>query len=235
MDYGNEKKNEYFNYHLKQYEVPYRSTVSFIDFIRKSINTEEASSVIDVGCGGGANVFWMTEQLPEFQFTGVDIDEQAIELASDKNPKHQFQVSDFTKVTEEFEPESYDYVFASQFIITTDFDLYFFLEKAKHLGKKGIFLTGLFSEGYIEQFNKCFDSEANWEFEYKIYSLPKMADWLKEKYNAEVTFEPFEIDMDIPKPKDIRFGTYTEKLESGKRLQISGYMVMPWYNVFIKF
>jgi hypothetical protein len=31
------------------------------------------------------------------------------------------------------------------------------------------------------------------------------------------------------------FGTVTIKTEEGERLQISGFIVMPWYNVLIKF
>ena len=49
-----------------------------------------------------------------------------------------------------------------------------------------------------------------------------------------IEMDKFEIDIDLPKPKKPKFGTYTIRTENGKRIQVSGYILMPWYNILIK-
>ncbi len=38
-------------------------------------------------------------------------------------------------------------------------------------------------------------------------------------------------DIDIKKPEKAGLGTYTERLENGKRIQISGGLMLPWYFI----
>ena len=38
----------------------------------------------------------------------------------------------------------------------------------------------------------------------------------------------FNIDIDVAKPPINQMGTYTEKLDNGKRLQISGNIIQSW-------
>lgn len=35
----------------------------------------------------------------------------------------------------------------------------------------------------------------------------------------------------LPKPEKAGLGTYTEKLEDGRRIQISGGLMLPWYFI----
>ena len=44
-------------------------------------------------------------------------------------------------------------------------------------------------------------------------------------------FKKFEIDIDLPKPQNPRMATYTETTSDGRRLQISGALMMPWYFI----
>ena len=59
-----------------------------------------------------------------------------------------------------------------------------------------------------------------------------LKDFLAERGYTVFRAEPFEIDIDIPKPEHLDMGTYTVKTEDGKRLQISGALLMPWYSVY---
>jgi len=52
--------------------------------------------------------------------------------------------------------------------------------------------------------------------------------------NISLEYEKFNIAIDLAKPAKPKFGTYTEKTEKEERLQISGYMLMLWYNILIK-
>jgi len=44
------------NYHRRQYKEIYRSTLSIINFLKTKI-LQGDYSVLDVGCGGGANIY----------------------------------------------------------------------------------------------------------------------------------------------------------------------------------
>ena len=57
---------------------------------------------------------------------------------------------------------------------------------------------------------------------------------IKNQYDAKnIEVYDFEIPFDIPKPPIDQMGTYTEKLVDGRRLQISGSMIMPWKTIRI--
>ena len=50
---------DHLEYHKRQFEEPYRSTVALLDFV-KSILAESCETpfkAIDVGCGGGAQMY----------------------------------------------------------------------------------------------------------------------------------------------------------------------------------
>jgi hypothetical protein len=44
----------------------------------------------------------------------------------------------------------------------------------------------------------------------------------------EVVFRDFEISIDLTGPAEGGIGTYTKRLEDGRRLQFSGAVFMPW-------
>ena len=127
----------------------------------------------------------------------------------------------------------YDIITAIQFIVSVPFDLIDFIIKANELAKKYIILTGLFSEGWLEQHTIAYDLKNNWEGIYKIYSLERLKEIVTQVIpNSRILIEPFNIDIELPK-KSNQFGTYTVKTKDGSLLQISGYMLMPWYNILI--
>ncbi|MBQ3515796.1 MAG: hypothetical protein IJA29_01100 [Lachnospiraceae bacterium] len=68
---------------------------------------------------------------------------------------------------------------------------------------------------------------------YNICSLPIMKAYFEKLGYHHFYYKEFEMDIDLPQTNKMGRGTYTVKLESGKRLQISGGMMMPWYFVFV--
>jgi hypothetical protein len=66
---------------------------------------------------------------------------------------------------------------------------------------------------------------------YNVYSLPVVIEYMQSNGYPDLVSTPFEIDMDLPKPKKRLMTTYTEKLEDGHRLQVSGPLLMPWYFI----
>jgi trans-aconitate methyltransferase len=63
---------KHLEYHRKQLEQPKRSTVALAEFVASLINGTNAHSVLDVGCGAGANIYHLSHLLPKAQWTGLD-------------------------------------------------------------------------------------------------------------------------------------------------------------------
>jgi hypothetical protein len=55
--------------------------------------------------------------------------------------------------------------------------------------------------------------------------------FLADRGYRDFRYTPFEIDIDLPKPQKKVMGTYTEKLADGRRLQISGPLLMTWHFI----
>lgn len=221
----------YDQYHIRQYDQLYRSTVSLINFIKKHISLNKIYRCLDVGCGAGANIFHISKEIPFFHFEGLDIREDLIEFAKKMQPEINFYCADFSTFNVSGQ---YDIITAIHFTPSFPLDLRDFIIKANELAKEYIILTGLFSEGWLEQHTIAYDLKENWEGMYKIYSLERLKEIVAHVIpNSTIVIEPFNIDIEIPK-KSNQFGTYTVKVQDGNLLQISGYMLMPWYNILIK-
>jgi len=220
----NISKTSYFEYHLRQYQEPYRSTVALINFLKKRI-PNQSFYILDVGCGGGANIHWLKKYFPKWRFLGIDTDREVLKIAKKMQKGKEgveFREINFLESEDYFPKKSFDYINAIQFISFIDVDFSIFLEKALTLARKGIFLTSLFSEGWIEQYTTALDLKENWKGIYKIYSLERFRETLRKIGGNKLSleYEKFDIDIDLPKPIKPKFGTYTEKTEKGKRLQI---------------
>lgn len=108
------------------------------------------------------------------------------------------------------------------------------------LKPRWIALSSLFYDGLIESKteiselndpNELDDGLANRSF-YNTYSIPKIKCFLQKQGYSIFKHTPFEIDIDLPKPEHSRMGTYTERLSNGKRLQLSGPLLMNWYFIY---
>jgi SAM-dependent methyltransferase len=223
-------------YHLKQYDEMYRSTASIIEYVGKHID-EEQQSIIDVGCGAGADAHWLTQEYEDWNITGIDLNEELIELAREKNVENDrvhFETADFLELVDRYGANSFDHVFAIQFLTSAAFELTDFLDVVLELATDGVLVHSLFSEGWIEQHTRAHNLSDGWEGIYKVHSLKRLEEELETRVpSADLHYEKFDIDKELPKPDGPMFKTYTVQTESGETLQISGYMLMPWYTLYI--
>jgi len=118
-----------------------------------------------------------------------------------------------------------------------------FASAARHMTElepEWIAATSLFYDGPVEAVVNTYDysrplqETGCTEKFYNIYSLPRVSRFFKERGYGKFEFYPFDIDTDLPKPSHGGMGTYTEKLESGQRLQISGPVLMSWYFILAR-
>jgi hypothetical protein len=109
-----------------------------------------------------------------------------------------------------------------------------FLKTCCDVASKGVFLTSLFSSGWIEQETKAYDLNDGWRGKYRVYSLPRLERIVGAiSPDAKVEYRKFNIDIDLPEPEQTKFQTYIKTLADGSRVQISGYLLLPWYEIYI--
>jgi SAM-dependent methyltransferase len=232
-----------YSYHERQYDEVYESTKSFLDFVEAYSDTGEPLRVLDLPCGGGANTYHMTQRFPNWEFTGADIDEKVLDIARESKNKRAFEATflnvDIEDSVSEFGENSFDIVTSMQFLLHYD-SMTDYIETCCTLASDDVFITALFSEDWYEQktvVNQFEDDSLYREdglLPYNIYSLSRLEEELSDIVpGANLNYEPFEIDIDLQQPETDQLGTYTRKTVDGERLQISGYMLMPWYNVHV--
>jgi SAM-dependent methyltransferase len=199
-------------------------------------------TVLDVGCGLGDASYFLSQLNPQAEFLGVDRDEfmlsQAREVCAGL-PNLSFEEADLHALEERFGPRSFDLAISKQVISW----LPGYEEAVRQMmavARRAVFITSLFYDGRID-FNIRVREHARelgpdgYNAFYNVYSFPIFREFCLAHGAREVTGTDFHIGIDLPRPTSPdRMGTYTVKLESGDRLQISGALLMPWKIVRIE-
>ncbi len=99
--------------------------------------------------------------------------------------------------------------------------------------KDHIFVSSLFYDGDIDFITQVreFKTETGKEYfndYYNVYSLPRFKKFVFGLGAKNVESYDFDISIDLPKPPIDQMISYTEKLENGKKLQLSGAVVLYW-------
>ncbi|OHB57728.1 MAG: hypothetical protein A2173_03780 [Planctomycetes bacterium RBG_13_44_8b] len=225
------------DYHSRQFKEPYRSTVAFCDWLeeRNIIGPEVALNIVDACCGHGANIDYMGKRYPKSNFHGFDIDREAIDRGC--NILRENLANNCTlecNSLKDFDGRGYDGVICLQTFSWLS-NIHQPLEQLCNMGAGWIAFSSLFYDGPVScevrvtehPFNDCptFPKKSY----YNIYSIDEVCGLLKNFGYSRIAFKPFEIDIDLEKPSSGLMGTYTQKLENGHRIQISGPLLMTWY------
>ncbi|MCR5669026.1 MAG: class I SAM-dependent methyltransferase [Lachnospiraceae bacterium] len=227
------------DYHENQFIQPKRSTVAFEKFL--SSKTDISGNVLDLACGGGAVDAYIASMHKDVTITGVDLIGSSFQLFdkyvnSDLRNRIILETGDWYNLDKKY-IEAFDGVISVQTLS--------WLEKWKdpidkiiELNPRWMAFSSLFYEGRIElqikamDYERCNEIGDHEETFYNIYSIPIIKEYLESKGYSVFEYAPFEIDIDLPKPKHKDFETYTVKTDEGKRLQISAAMLMPWYFIY---
>jgi ubiquinone/menaquinone biosynthesis C-methylase UbiE len=233
---------EYTHYQERQFVNANRSTVHFCEFLedRKVINTNSAFNIIDIGAGQGANIFYMSRRFPSCRFVGVDFNPDLIKKGNRFFTKNKvancvLKVGDLYKLSKTYN-HKFDGLVSYQTISWLP-DYKVPLENMMALRPKWIALSSLFYEGevsaeiQIKDYTVPLKTQPYTQRYYNVYSLPLVKELFKRHGFKRFSFAPFEIDIDLSKPKSGGMGTYTEKLASGERIQISGPLMLNWYFI----
>lgn len=234
----NWKTNKTMDYHRQQYVEPKRSTVKFEEFLARYCDLSE-TKILSLACGGGAAESYIARRHPNLTIHGIDIIDTAFPMLEEFVPESirkniTLSQGDWYNLDSHLVGK-FDGVISLQTLSWLE-DWEVPLGKICDLNPKWMALSSLFYDGKINYQIKVTDyerPEATDKFYsyYNIYSLPIIRDYLKKRGYTVFKYEPFEIDIDIPKPDSKDLGTYTVKTEDGHRLQISAAMLMPWYFI----
>lgn len=230
-------------YHDRQFVEPYQSTISFCDWLNSLGAVGKGNEKIcDLGCGKGANLYYMSKRFPNSHFVGLDIDEQLIQDGNDflvRSPVSncQLRVGDLYKAGSYFSSGEFDGVISLQTLswLPGYEDA---IDAITSLSPKWLALTSLFFDGPIEaktvitQFDLEHQDNINKSLFYNTYSIPLVRQYLFDLGYRKFEYRRFEIPIDLPMNFDGRMGTYTVRTADGRRLQISGPLLMSWYFIY---
>jgi hypothetical protein len=231
------------HYHKSQYENPKRSTIALCDFVGRILPLiDKTYNAIDVGCGGGANMYYLSKILPGTKWTGLDFGGKYFDLAKQYSPIYNqitFVQGDFYELSEIFPNKSFDLAFSIQNLSWLP-DYEEAMKEIMVITKKWIFLTSLFSDFNVDIFSEVIEYDDEWSstegspYNYNVYSYGKFKDFCLDCGAQELISEYFIIDIDLPMTQNKQMGTYTLKDINEKRLQFSGPLYMPWKMIAIR-
>lgn len=225
-------------YHIKQMDHPYRSTEKFVDWLEELGFMGKGNWILDMACGAGANTIYMANRFRNDWFVGVDYNEEYIDYGNSQIKKRvkynncKLIEGDWFDLNIDWKPDGIIGFQALSWFPEYEKPL----KALAALNPGWIAVSSLFYEGDIDYSIKLKNyyraAENSYEeMYYNIYSLPRVQKCFKEQGYNNFKFIKFEIDIDLPRPDTMDIGTYTINTEDGKRIQISGGLMMPWYFV----
>lgn len=194
----------------------------------------KALKILDAGCGIGHLAHLLHALSPQSSFLGVDqtafIIEEAKKLYKDERAL-KFEAGDIEDLPAKY-PKEFD-VTVSRAVCSW---IPYYEEHIKALmavTKSRIFLSSLFYDGDIDFITQVreFKLEAGKkEFSayQNVYSFPRFKEFCLKNGAKDVVAHDFNIGIDLPRGDVNYMGTYTEKTADGRRLQISGAILMLW-------
>ena len=105
--------------------------------------------------------------------------------------------------------------------------------------RKWAFVTSLFTNYRADVISRVYLYQCPpWDkpapYFYNVYCYERFYDFCLSHGASELINHDFVMDIDLPEPEGKGMGTYTKRLEEGKRMQFSGPMHMPWRFIAIR-
>ena len=226
------------HYHLRQWQEVKRSTVHFSDFIAPVLKGSGPMKVMDMGCGAGSSTYYLASRNRNVDFIGIDISAELIQIAGELSAAQQTANLSFA-ADDWFDLGPHEAVRGVISLQTLSW-LPEFEEPLRQLFEKvspdWIALSSLFYEGDISCKIEVHEHAIDKKCFYNVYALPAVDRFAQQHGYWLSAFKAFEIDMDIAEPdsKDV-MGTYTLQVGlRGRRLQLSGPLLMNWYFVMLQ-
>lgn len=210
-------------YHVRQYDKPYESTAAFADFIRSVTEQSELyQRVLDVGCGGGANIYWFDDWglTKRADVTGIDQDPRLLAFAQANNPQRSFLKASF------LDPLPACDIALSIQVLSFIEDWRPALRELLHATKQWVFITSLFWDG-VETHTHATDTEKD-SVHYNVIDTANFEAVAKHYGGRVVKWRPIVPTVGLTAPRDaLQSRTYAG-------LTLSGPLLMPWRMVAVR-
>jgi ubiquinone/menaquinone biosynthesis C-methylase UbiE len=232
--FPDEKDKDFYINSMKKYVETKQGLDQKLEELIIPIIQNNDLKILDACCGIGHLDYFFSSLSPGSTFFGIDqtsfLIDEAKKLCSDKK-NISFEIDDIYNIPKKY-PKSFDVSINWKTISW----LPHYDECIKSLfavTKKHIFLSSLFYDGDIDfeikvREHKKQKAKTGFNQFYNVYSYPRFEKFLYDLGAKSVKSYNFEIDMDLPKPPIDHMGTYTMRVDGGKRIQISGPMLMLW-------
>jgi len=219
-----------------------RAQKKFASFIKPKI--QHSISILDLASGAAAPTAYFARKFPNANFTASDYSKECIDIAKYYIGKSGIENLS-TRILDWLNLESsneYDAVISLQTLSWLPEPKKPLEQIFKKLNPKWVAISSLFYEGDISCTIKVDQHRISNPLYYNIYSIKEIQRICEKNGYIISNIEEFEIDIDIPQPRDIDFmGTHTLKIcssdsepEKFQRLQKSGPLLMPWYMLMIE-
>lgn len=234
IDYWTEENN--LEWYTRQFKEPYRITVAFEAFLASHTNLDN-KDILDIGCGPGAGTSYLAKKHLSSRFTGIDINTNLFDLYQGTSNNIRFQYGDIFRLDEGLK-DKFDGIISLQTLSWLP-EYRTPIEQMCKLNPKWIAFSSLFYEGAInytislENYEKPTKESDFSQVYYNIYSVPKLAELFSSYGYKNLQYAPFEIDMDISRPKHKDLGYYTIKTFDGKRLAFNTCLYQPEGFIFV--
>lgn len=228
IEYWLEKEN--LEWYTRQFDNPYRITVAFEKFLTENVNMN-GLSILDIGCGPGGGTAYIAERHMTSKFTGIDINTRLFELYRGSSKNIEFEYGDIYRLDEKY-VDKYQGIICLQTLSWLP-EYKDALEQMCKLNADWIAFSSLFYEGKInytislENYERPTQQSEYSQVYYNIYSVPLITEIFHDYGYKNVIYKPFEIDIDIEKPKHKNLGYYTIKTDAGKRLAFNTCLYQP--------
>jgi ubiquinone/menaquinone biosynthesis C-methylase UbiE len=190
-------------------------------------------TIADIACGGGGTTIHLAVLYPDATFTLVDANEDAIYMAREATRllRARCIVGDIYNL--KLDRETFDLVICWQTLSWLD-DPEAALRELIRICKPGgrIYASSLFNIAHdVDVYSKVQDhtrpsSDQGLTYAYNTYCLASIRRWVDELV-GDVRVHEFSIPIDLAE-SGRGLGTYTAKLDDGRRLQLSAGMLLNW-------
>jgi hypothetical protein len=238
---------EQIAWHRRQYTEPKRAIVMLREFVARTLAgsappseaLSAATAILDAAAGAGANMKHLADLFAGAHWTGVDLAEELVEIGRKHLDPTRFTMlqGDLLSLERDLGPRRFDVCFSIMTLSWIE-DYEAAVQQMLAVTREWLFILNLFSETDVDAFVQVTGRRAGphsgFKAHYNVYSLPRFREFCRTLGAREIVAEPFEIDIDLPRPDHRGMGSWTERTADGRRLQLSGPLLMPWWFVAVR-
>lgn len=232
--YDGEKDKEFIISSFKKCVTEKREMDQLLEKIISPFISSKEKNILDACCGIGHITYFLNKISPQSKFLGIDqtsyLIDEAKKLCHNKS-NIIFENEDVYNISKKYK-KSFDICINWR---TLSWVPYYdqMIKELITVTKEHIFLSSLFYDGDIDFIIQVreFKTETGKEHfndYYNVYSLPQFKKFVYGLGAKNIEVYDFDISIDLPRPSVDQMISYTEKLENGKRLQISGAVILYW-------